>query len=85
MPIGYEGSDVPVICVIATKHILIDIAHKAGACPALIAAQADVRLASEGGVLAVIPAQTMTDDAKRPPWLRSRADAETNRHDRARN
>lgn len=47
---------------LATAHVLVDIARKAGARTALVTAQAGGELAKHVDVVTVIPAQTMADD-----------------------
>jgi 6-phospho-3-hexuloisomerase len=47
---------------LATAHVLVDIARKAGARTALVTAQAGGELARYVDIVTVIPAQTMADD-----------------------
>ncbi len=47
---------------LATAHVLVDIARKAGARTALVTAQPDGELARHVDIVTVIPAQTMADD-----------------------
>ncbi len=47
---------------LATAHVLIDIARKAGARTALVTAQPQGDLAGRVDIVTVIPAQTMADD-----------------------
>jgi len=54
---------------LATAHVLIDIARKAGARTALITAQAKAELAEHVDVVVVIPAQTMADDRGGSPSI----------------
>jgi 6-phospho-3-hexuloisomerase len=54
---------------LATAHVLIDIARKAGARTALITAQAKAELTEHVDVVVVIPAQTMADDQGGSPSI----------------
>ncbi len=48
---------------LATAHVLLDIARKAGARTALVTAQPQGDLAGRVDIVSVIPAQTMADDS----------------------
>ena len=48
---------------LATAHVLLDIARKAGARTALVTAQPQADLAGRVDIVSVIPAQTMADDS----------------------